>query len=182
MESQEAPKVEMFEPAEESAPTVVKTKKERKKRVLTDEQKKALVARLKAGKEKARLRKQNNKIEGKVVVEKKPRVATPQPLETAVIKEEASTPLLSPIKEEPKVSPKNTELEDLKRQLAELKSSNINNEKEIIKMAIQKEEEKKAKRKAVKKKKEEVAKELKEPLIPKKRYSTYKKSIWNQFS
>ena len=173
MESQ---KEEMFEPAKQP-PTVVKIKKERQKRVLTDEQKKALVARLKAGKEKARLRKQeNSKIEGKV--EKKPRVSTPQPSETPV--EEEHKPLLKAIKEEPKVSPKNTELEDLKRQLAELKSSNINNEKEIIKMAIQKEQEKKVKRKAVKQKKDEVAKELKEPPIP--RYSTYKKSIWNQFS
>ena len=81
-------KDEMFEkPKEQKEQIKEKPKKERKKRVYTDEQKKAMVERMKAGKAKKK--------------------AEREALKAAPKKEEDKKPLLSPVLEEEKVEVEN---------------------------------------------------------------------------
>jgi len=161
-----------------------KPKKERKKRVMTDEQKKALVERLRAGKAKKKAQRETEK----QITKEEKRVITP------IEKKVDKLPVIH--EEPPKVQASQTqELDDLKRQLDELKTSNKKKEKEMIKMALSREQEKKAgyallnkKKKEVTKKPDETPDKLEKPKKEKiekpkkKKYSTYKKSIWGKFS
>ena len=152
-------------------------KKVRAKRVMTEEQKEVLRERLK----KARIAKAAKKaggVKAKPKEESAPRVIEPVVDKMPVIKEE-----------EPKVSKsvgksaQELDLEDLRRQLSELKKSNKDSQTEMIKLSLEREQDKKQAYNLLRKKQAAEAKAKLEPKKekekPKARYSTYKKSIWS---
>jgi len=172
---------------------VEKPKKERKKRKpMTEEQKQVLRERL----AKARAAKKAKK-EGKVV---QPKVEKPKVEKKKVeLKVEEKTPI--PTFKAPMVKPVpvKDEMAEMRAQLKLLQTRNKQQEKELMKAALEKEKLKKtgldflqkaklAKEKQMATIKEEVevpkvkAPVKEQPVAPvKKRYSTYKKSIWSKF-
>ncbi len=161
-----------------------KVKRTRKKRgPMTPEAKAILLERLAAG--RAKKKAQKLALEGKKVEEPAP-VPAPAPVQA---------PVPAPIKKVriPTPPPKvDTELLDMKKQLEALRATNKKQERELIKQAIAQEKTKKQglsilkkntpkKLEPIEEDKAVTMEQLATPPPVKKRYSTYKKSIWSKF-
>ena len=173
---------------------VEKVKKPRKKRApMTEAQKEVLRERLKKAREAKKAKKEGKpapaKADSKVEKPKKEKVE---------MKIEEKVPIPTFKAEMVKPVPIKDEMAEMRAQLKQMQTRNKQQEKELLKAALEKEKLKKtgldflAKAKAAKQKplqtiKEDVAEskpavtieQLAAPV--KKRYSTYKKSIWTKF-
>lgn len=183
----------MFEEAQiKPVEHVEKVKKPRKKRApMTEAQKDVLRERLKKARDAKKAKKEGKAPAPKVVKAETPKVE---------IQIEEKTPIKTSKAPKVKPSPVNNELEEMKKELLRLQTRNKQNEKELVKAALEKEKLKKQgldyiaayNSKQSKKlptivedKVDETTTTVK-PETPKevkpKRYSTYKKSIWSKWA